>query len=295
LDLLRAGRTVAQVAADLQISDQAIYGWRRQERIDSGQIPGMTSADHTELVAARRRIADLEMELAVHRRANELLKEAVPPKERFAAVETMAAEGLPVQTGCRVVGVSDAGYYKWRKHIASARSVRHAWLTDMIRQIHTAGTGVYGARRVHAELRLGRGVIVGHGAVELLMRRAGLAGLPGPSTRRAKHDTPTASDLVDRNFTRDTADRLWVTDITEHPTREGKVYCAVVLDVYSRRVVGWSIDSSQTGTLVTNALAMAIQNRQPQTGTIIHSDHGTQPGFKGSSQHCLVDTIVGDR
>ena len=122
---------------------------------------------------------ELETELAVHRRANELLKEAVPPKARFAAIATMAAEGLPVQTGCRVVGVSDAGFYKWRNHGPSPRSLRHVWLTEQIRQIHTASTGVYGARRVHAELHLGRGLIVGHGAVELLMRRAGLAGLPG--------------------------------------------------------------------------------------------------------------------
>lgn len=276
LDLLKAGRSVAQVAADLQISDQVVYNWRRQERIDSGQVPGVTSADQAELVAARRRIAELELELAVHRRANELLKEAVPPKARFAAVETMAAEGLPVQTGCRVVGVSDAGYYVWRKRTPSARSVRHAWLTDMIRQIHTASTGVYGSRRVHAELRLGRGIVVGHGAVELLMRRARLVGLPGTRNRRLKPDTPTAADLVDRQFSRAKADLLWVTDITEHPTREGKVYCAVVLDVYSRRVVGWSIDSSQTATLVTNALGMAIHNREPAAGTIIHSDHGTQ-------------------
>jgi putative transposase len=276
LDLLRAGRSVAQVAADLQISDQVVYNWRRQERIDSGQMPGVTSADHAELVAARRRIAELEIELAVHRRANELLKEAVPPKARFAAVATMAAEGLPVQTGCRVAGVSEAGYYVWRKRIPSGRSVRHAWLTDMIRQIHTASTGVYGSRRIHAELRLGRGIVVGHGAVELLMRRAGLVGLPGTRNRRLKPDTPTAADLVDRQFSRDRANLLWVTDITEQPTREGKVYCAVVLDVYSRRVVGWSIDSSQTATLVTNALGMAIHNRQPAASTIIHSDHGTQ-------------------
>jgi transposase-like protein len=283
LDLLRAGRSVAQVAADLQISDQVVYNWRRQERIDSGQMPGVTSADHAELVAARRRIAELEIELAVHRRANELLKEAVPPKALFAAVATMAAEGLPVQTGCRVAGVSEAGYYVWRKRIPSARSVRHTWRTDMIRQIHTASTGVYGSRRIHAELRLGRGIVVGHGAVELPIRRAGLVGLPGTRNRRLKPDTPTAADLVDRQFSRDRANLLWVTDITEHPTREGKVYCAVVLDVYSRRVVGWSIDSSQTATLVTNALGMAIHNRQPAAGTIIHSDsapstpHGRLP------------------
>jgi putative transposase len=88
---------------------------------------------------------------------------------------------------------------------------------------------------------------------------------------------------------------LWVTDITEHPTREGKVYCAVVLDAFSRRVVGWSIDASPTAALVTNALGMAIDTRTPPAGAIIHSDQGVQPGFKGSSQHCLVGVRVGDR
>ena len=79
-----------------------------------------------------------------------------------------------------------------------------------------------------------------------------------------------------RQFTRPVADQLWVTDITEHPTREGKVYCAVVLDVYSRRVVGWSIDNSQTAALATNALDMAIRNRAADPGLVIHSDHGVQ-------------------
>jgi transposase-like protein len=294
LDLLKAGRTVAQIANDLQISDQTIYGWRKQELIDTGQMPGITSTDHAELVAARKRIVELETELAAHRRANELLKEAVPPKARYAAVAQMAAEGLPITVSCRVAGVSESGFYAWRSRPPSQRFVRHAWLTDMIRQIHTASRGTYGARRVHAELRLARGITVGHGVVELLMHRAGLAGLPGNRRRKLSHDTPFAGDLVDRNFGREAPNQLWVTDITEHPTREGKVYCCVVLDTYSRKVVGWSIDSSQTATLVTNALGMAIHNRQT-SGTIIHSDHGVQPGFKGSSQHCLVDTIVGDR
>ena len=82
---------------------------------------------------------------------------------------------------------------------------------------------------------------------------------------------PTAADLVDRRFRRDGPDQLWVTDITEHPTREGKIYCAVVLDVFSRRVVGWSIDSRPQASLATNALAMAIENREPH-GSTIHSD-----------------------
>lgn len=122
---------------------------------------------------------------------------------------------------------------------------------------------------------MGHGLFVGHNAIELLMRRAGLAGVSGrPRFRRIPH-VATASDLVERQFGRDEPDRLWVPDITEHPTREGKVYCAVVLDVFSRRVVGWSIDASPTAAPVTNALGMAIDQRGP-AGTVIHSDQGTQ-------------------
>ena len=275
LDLLRAGRSVAELARDLQVSDQTIYVWRRQELVDTGQLPGISSGDQSELIAARRRIAELETELAVHRRAAELLKQVVPPKGRYAAIKTMAAGGLPVDVCCRVLEVSASGYYDWRSRQPSARSLRHVWLTEQIVAVHTASRGTYGVPRVHAELRLGRGIIVGHNAVELLMRRAGIKGLPGSRRPRPRHETPTAADLVNRDFTRSAANQLWVTDITEHPTREGKVYCAVVLDVFSRKVVGWSIDASQTATLVTNALGMAISNRQPG-GTVIHSDHGVQ-------------------
>jgi putative transposase len=188
----------------------------------------------------------------------------------------MAAEGLAIQVACRVVGVSESGYHAQHKRAPSSRAMRHAWLTDLIRQVHVDFRGVYGYRRVHAELTLGHGVRVGAEAVAMLMRRAGLQGVSGrPKWRRAPN-IATAGDLVDRQFAREAPDELWVTDITEHPTREGKVYCAVVLDTFSRRVVGWSIDSSPTAALVTNALGMAIQQRRPAGGTVIHSDQGTQ-------------------
>lgn len=189
----------------------------------------------------------------------------------------IVGEGLPAQTACRVLTVSESGFYAWRSRPQSARAIRHVWLTDMIRQVHAASRGTYGAHRVHAELTMGYGITVGHNAVAMLMQRAGLAGLPG-SRRRRRLVTlgATAADLVDRQFTRTEPDRLWVTDITEHRTREGKVYCAVVLDVFSRRVVGWSIDSTPTAHLVTSALGMAIGNRNPTDATVIHSDHGTQ-------------------
>ena len=190
----------------------------------------------------------------------------------------MATEGLSVQVACRVLGVSESGYYAWRKRPLSARAVRHAWLTDRIRAVHAASRGTYGARRVRAELVLGQGIGVGHQAVEQLMRTAGIQGLSGRPRYRKSAPHAVATDRVGRQFSREEPDQLWVTDITEHPTREGKVYCAVVLDTYSRRVVGWSIDASPTAALVTNALGMAIDARRPTSSTVIHSDQGTQYG-----------------
>ncbi len=181
-----------------------------------------------------------------------------------------------MKLACRVVEVSESGYYARRSRPPSVRSVRHAWLTDLIRRAHFDSRGTYGIRRVHAELTLGQGVAVGHQAVELLMRRAGIQGISGRPKFRRVPGVVTAADRVERQFHRDNPDELWVTDVTEHPTREGKVYCAVVLDAWSRRVIGWSIDGSPSTALVTNALGMAIDQRRPTSSTVIHSDQGTQ-------------------
>lgn len=200
----------------------------------------------------------------------------------------IAAEGRPVQVACRVLGVSESGFYEQRNLAPSERVVRHAMLTDLITQIHIESHGTYGIRRVHAELTLGRKVEVGHNQVEMLMRRAGLQGVTGRRKWKRIRPDSIASDLVERSFTRESPNQLWVTDITEHPTREGKVSCCVVLDTFSRRVVGWSIDSSPNAALVTNALGMAIDTRLAKgvdPGTIIHSDQGVQGGFNWSSQH----------
>ncbi len=205
----------------------------------------------------------------------------------------MAADGLPIERACLVLGVSVSGYYSWLDRPLSAGAVRHVWLTELITRIHADSRAAYGARRVHAELTMGHGIQVGHQAVEMLMRRAGLQGLSGRPRYRKVPNMPTASDLVDRDFQRSEPDRLWVTDITEHPTREGKVYCAVVLDTFSRRVVGWSIDARPTAALVTNALGMAIDNLQPVEGeTIIHSDHGTQYTSWAFTQRAVDSGLV---
>jgi putative transposase len=119
----------------------------------------------------------------------------------------MAAEALPVQKACRLLEVAESGFYEWRSRAPSARAVRHAWLTGQIRAVHAASRGTYGARRVHAELRLGLGLVVGHNQVEMLMARAVIKGLPGNRRPRSRHETPTATDLVERMFTREAPNR----------------------------------------------------------------------------------------
>jgi putative transposase len=129
----------------------------------------------------------------------------------------MATQGFPVQVCCRVLEVSQSGFYAWRSRPPSVRAIRHAWLTDVIREVHAAVHGTYGSRRVHAELTLGRGITVGYHAVELLMRRAGLQGATGrPKYRRGLRPEATAGDLVNRNFARAGRDQLWVTDVERH-------------------------------------------------------------------------------
>ena len=191
-------------------------------------------------------------------------------------IDRLVDAGLPAKVCCRVLGVSSPGYYRYRNRPMSRTQMRRQWLTGLIREVHVASRGTYGSRRVHAELTLGMGVHVSERLVAVLMSLAGIYGLPGPARIKRLRGIVTADDLVNRKFHRLSPNELWVTDITEHPTREGKVYCCCVLDSFSRRIVGWSIDTVQDANLVVNALDMAIKNRQPEPGSGVHADHGTQ-------------------
>ncbi|HLI31768.1 MAG TPA: IS3 family transposase [Solirubrobacteraceae bacterium] len=194
-------------------------------------------------------------------------------------IASLTGQGFDVQRACLMLGVSVSGYYAWRGRPPSAKTLRHTWLAGEIAQVHKDSGGTYGAMRVTAELRLGRGIHVGHNQIELLMRRLGLKGLPNRRPpRTARLSKGNTLDLVRRRFGAQEPDRLWMTDITEHPAREGKLYCCAVLDAFSRMVVGWSIDSSQTALLATNALGMALAQRSPSRQAIIHSDQGVQFG-----------------
>ena len=181
----------------------------------------------------------------------------------------------PVATMCRVLGVSPSGYYAWRKRPLSTRARTNVELTAHIEAIHRLSRGTYGAPRIHAELAA-RGLRAGHNRVARLMRHAGVQGVsrrtPCRTTVRDETARP-APDLVDRHFTAPGPDRPWVADITNIPTGAGFLYLAVVLDAWSRRVVGWAMAAHLRTELVLAALDMAVAQRRP-TDVIHHSDHG---------------------
>lgn len=172
---------------------------------------------------------------------------------------------------------SRSGYYDWQVRPPSARAVADAELTATIVAVHQMSRCSYGAPRVHAELRLGMGIACGRKRVALLMRAAQVSGISHRRKRARHHPAPAPhEDLVQRRFVADGPDRLWCTDITEHPTNTGKVYCAAVLDVFTRKIVGWSIADHMRSELVVDALQMAIWTRRPGPGAIVHADRGAQ-------------------
>ncbi len=187
---------------------------------------------------------------------------------------------------CEVLSVSPSGYYAWRKRPPSHRAVENERLLGRMREIHTFSRETYGQPRMYAELR-DDGWQVNHKRVRRLMRLAGLQG----ATRRRKwrttkrnRDARPAPDLVARDFSVHGPDQLWVADITYVPTWSGFLYLSVVVDAWSRHVVGWSMKTHLKTDLVLDALNMALQQRRPN-GVIHHSDQGTQGEFKRSSQH----------
>jgi putative transposase len=209
-------------------------------------------------------------------------------------IEALAGQGHSAKALCRMVDVAPSGFYYWRSKPPSIRELRHEQLGGLIADIHHVSRGTYGYRRVAAELRFGHEIIANHKAVAALMRRLGLHGLPTRKPRRKgpQNEGSAASDLVLRQFSAEAPNRLWMTDITEHPTREGKLYCCAVLDAYSRSVVGWSIDNQQAASLVTSALGMAISRREPRAGGIVHSDHGSHRAGSTSPRNTLSAEVL---
>jgi transposase InsO family protein len=194
----------------------------------------------------------------------------------FAFIEAEKAQ-WPVDVQCGVFGVSRSGYYAWRRRPHAARAQQDADLVAAIKAAHKAGRGNYGSPRVHRELRA-KGRRVGKKRVERLMRREGIVARRKRRFRRttdSNHRHPIAPNVLERNFTAPLPNTAWVTDVTYVWTREGWLYLAVILDLFSRRVVGWAVSANNDRALAMSALDRATSARTPAAGLVHHSDRGS--------------------
>ena len=182
----------------------------------------------------------------------------------------------PVRMMCDALKVSHSGYYDWQVRPESGRAAYDRQLTETIRQVHAESDGTYGSPRVHAELTA-IGLPCGRPKVARLMRNAGLKGCPKRRFRvTTKSGLTRAENLLDQDFSAETANQRWASDITYIWTGQGWLYLAVVMDLYSRRIIGWSMSRRINRHLVLNALNMALGQRRPAEDLIHHSDRGVQ-------------------
>lgn len=189
------------------------------------------------------------------------------------------AEEWPVSVMCETLGVSSQGYYAWRTRPDSQQQLRRETLLVEIRAIHAETKQRYGSPRIHAELQQGRDVACCVNTVAKLMRDDGIRAKSARKFRNttdSNHSLPVAENLLDRQFEAQNPNERWVADITYIPTREGWLYLAAVEDLYSRKVVGWSMADHMESRIVVDALQMAVAQRFPGEGLLTHSDRGSQ-------------------
>jgi putative transposase len=202
---------------------------------------------------------------------------------KYAFIQDHLAQDYPVEVACHVLEVSRSGYYEWCRRSKSAtpseRHCRQAQLLMAIARVHAENYQVFGSPRVFRALQA-EGIAVSENTVAKLMREQGIAGKSKrkfvPKTTDSSHDQPVAVNRLDRQFTAELPNQKWVTDITYIPTEEGWLYLAGVMDLCSRRIVGWAMEEHMRVELVTQALTMAIGRCNPKAGLLHHSDRGIQ-------------------
>ena len=208
---------------------------------------------------------------------------------KYAWIDAQRAD-YPLPDMCEVLSVSASGYRAWRRGgTPDSTRLSDAQAVALMKAIHAEVKGAYGSRRMHRELK-GRGHRIGLARIERLMREHGIRARHKrryKATTDSKHSMPVADNLLQRNFTPEAPNRVWTSDITYIATDEGWLYLAVVLDLFNREVVGWSIKSRMTADIVTDALTMAWFRRKPDAGVIFHSDRGSQ-----YASHAMRDKLA---
>ncbi|MEN3033131.1 IS3 family transposase [Chromobacterium amazonense] len=271
------GKPQAQVARELGIAEQTLANWRKAHK--AGKLTGGTgkpiTPEQMELSRLRAENARLRMELEILGKSDGVLREEVAVK--YAWIDRVR-DAYPLQSLCRLLSVSTSGFANWKGCGGPALWLSNAQVLALIRSIHAEFNGAYGSPRIYQELK-SRGFPVSKARIHRLMTLHGIRARHKrryKATTNSKHALPVAPNLLNRQFDVAAPDQVWTTDITYIPTREGWLYLAVVMDLYSRVIVGWAMDGRMTRELVMDALRMARFRRKPAPGLLHHSDRGSQ-------------------
>ncbi|HTX52752.1 MAG TPA: IS3 family transposase [Candidatus Baltobacteraceae bacterium] len=296
VELHRAGRSFAELATEFGCTSWSIRQWVKQADRDRGRGDGgLTSAEREELARLRRENRKLLQERDILSKAGGLVceREARDTEALFGFVKANQAT-QPVRLMCRLLRVSASGFYAWQERPMSARRRADIGLAARIHEIYRRSKGRYGSPNIHAELKDDYDVHVGRKRVARLMRAEGLKSIVAPNyvvTTIPDGAAATNEDLVKRQFKADGPDQLWVADATYVPTWAGTIYLAVVLDVWSHKIVGWAIEDHLRTELMLDALNMALAQRRPKN-VIHHSDHGCQYTSYAFGKRCQEMNVM---
>ncbi|WP_267283146.1 IS3 family transposase [Salmonella enterica] len=267
------GYSVSSVATRLDITTHSLYAWIKKYGPDSSTNKEQSDAQ-AEILRLQKELKRVTDERDILKKPRGVLRKAVRLRYAFIRDNTRC---WPVRLLCRVLDVHPSGFYAWLQQPHSQREQANQMLTGQIKQFWLESGCVYGYRKIHLDLR-DTGQQCGVNRVWRLMKRAGIKAQVGYRSPRARkgEDSIVAPDRLQRQFNPDAPDERWVTDITYIRTHEGWLYLAVVVDLFSRKVIGWSMQPRMTKEIVLNALLMALWRRNPQKAVLVHSDQGSQ-------------------
>ncbi|HAK8806649.1 TPA: IS3 family transposase [Salmonella enterica] len=267
------GYSVSSVATRLDITTHSLYAWIKKYGPDSSTNKEQSDAQ-AEILRLQKELKRVTDERDIFKKSRGVLRKAVRLRYAFIRDNTHC---WPVRLLCRVLDVHPSGFYAWLQQPHSQREQANQMLTGQIKQFWLESGCVYGYRKIHLDLR-DTGQQCGVNRVWRLMKRAGIKAQVGYRSPRARkgEDSIVAPDRLQRQFNPDAPDERWVTDITYIRTHEGWLYLAVVVDLFSRKVIGWSMQPRMTKEIVLNALLMALWRRNPQKAVLVHSDQVSQ-------------------
>ncbi|ELV4499055.1 IS3 family transposase [Salmonella enterica] len=267
------GYSVSSVATRLDITTHSLYAWIKKYGPDSSTNKEQSDAQ-AEILRLQKELKQVTDERDIFKKSRGVLRKAVRLRYAFIRDNTHC---WPVRLLCRVLDVHPSGFYAWLQQPHSQREQANQMLTGQIKQFWLESGCVYGYRKIHLDLR-DTGQQCGVNRVWRLMKRAGIKAQVGYRSPRARkgEDSIVAPDRLQRQFNPDAPDERWVTDITYIRTHEGWLYLAVVVDLFSRKVIGWSMQPRMTKEIVLNALLMALWRRNPQKAVLVHSDQVSQ-------------------